>query len=111
MYTLFKTLFKTAALLTHAHTHPLTTAGFIELARYKSVRANGLLQKFAMAYAANPKVVPTDAAFTVPMSVWWQVVPHFLEGASETFTNVAVLEIFFTQVRVVCVCVCAVCCV
>ncbi|KIY96383.1 hypothetical protein MNEG_11578 [Monoraphidium neglectum] len=31
-------------------------------------------------------------------SIWWQFIPYFLVGAAETFTNVGVLEMFFTQV-------------
>ncbi|KAI8470601.1 MAG: POT family-domain-containing protein [Monoraphidium minutum] len=76
----------------------LMSAGFIEFARYRTIRSSGLLQRFAAAAALNPKLTPADPAFRVPMSVWWQVIPHFLEGVSETFTNVAVLEVFFTQV-------------
>ncbi|KIY94866.1 Peptide transporter PTR2 [Monoraphidium neglectum] len=32
------------------------------------------------------------------MSLWWQFIPYFLLGAAETFTNVGILEMFFTQV-------------
>lgn len=33
-----------------------------------------------------------------PPSIWWQFIPYFLLGMSEVFTNVGVMELFYTQV-------------
>lgn len=30
-------------------------------------------------------------------SIWWQVIPYFLLGVSEVFTNVGCMELFYTQ--------------
>ncbi|KAI8464338.1 MAG: POT family-domain-containing protein [Monoraphidium minutum] len=76
----------------------LLSAGFIELARYRMIRNDGLVDRWAAASAADPKLDYTDPAFTQTMSIWWQFIPYFLLGAAETFTNVGVLEMFFTQV-------------
>ena len=74
------------------------TAGFIETARYRALRTSGYTARWAAAAAADPKLSYDDAAWTQPVSIWWQFIPYFLLGAAEAFTNVGVLELFFTQV-------------
>ena len=32
------------------------------------------------------------------MSIWWQAIPYFLLGASEAFTIVGVMELFYSEV-------------
>lgn len=76
----------------------LLSAGFIEMARYSQVRSSGLIERWNKAVAANPDVDYTDPEFMQPMSIWVQFVPYFLLGVSETFTNVGIMELFFTQV-------------
>lgn len=76
----------------------LLSAGLIETARYRVVAREGLAEKFAAARAVDPGKIPSDPEFTIPMSVWWQAIPNFIEGVSETFTNVAATELFFSQV-------------
>ncbi|GBF90734.1 hypothetical protein Rsub_03035 [Raphidocelis subcapitata] len=77
----------------------LLSAGFIEVARYRILARTGIARRFARALALNPKLAAGSARrFTVPMSIWWHVIPHAFEGVSETFVNAAVVEIFFTQV-------------
>lgn len=36
----------------------------------------------------------------VHYSVWWQAVPYFLSGASEVFTNIGCMELFYTNVSI-----------
>jgi peptide/histidine transporter 3/4 len=31
-------------------------------------------------------------------SIWWQMVPYFLQGCAETLTNVGVMQMFFDDV-------------
>ena len=76
----------------------LLAAGFIETGRYKIVASTGLLSRWQAAVKADPNADYAAAEFTQPMSIWWQFIPYFLLGAAETFTNVGVLELFFTQV-------------
>ena len=74
----------------------LLSAGLIETARYKLVQNVGLID----AWNANtaPDKEYTDVAYTEPMSIWWQFLPYFLLGSAEAFTNIGVMELFYTQV-------------
>jgi hypothetical protein len=48
---------------------------------------------------ARPVPPPRRRAPPAPRrSIWWQVIPYFLLGAAEIFTNVGIMELFFTQV-------------
>ena len=47
-----------------------------------------------MLLAARPRTYPR---LPPPRSIWWQFIPYFLLGASEVFTNVGVMELFYTQ--------------
>ena len=74
----------------------LLSAGLIETARYKMVQNNGLVA--AWNADTSPTKEYTDAAYSEPMSIWWQFLPYFLLGAAEAFTNIGVMELFYTQV-------------
>ncbi|GBF89822.1 hypothetical protein Rsub_02526 [Raphidocelis subcapitata] len=76
----------------------LLAAGFIEFGRYRMLDRTGIAARWEAASATNPKATPYDPEFAQPMSIWWQFIPYFLLGASEVFTNVGILELFFTQV-------------
>ncbi|KAF8073093.1 NPF8.3 [Scenedesmus sp. PABB004] len=73
----------------------LVSAALIEMARYRLVKRVGLIARFE---AAGPDADPLAPEFVQPMSIWWQFIPYFLLGASEVFTNIGTMELFYTQV-------------
>jgi len=40
-----------------------------------------------------PAFWAADPQYISPMSIWWQVIPYFLLGASEVFTNIGTMEV------------------
>jgi dipeptide/tripeptide permease len=76
----------------------MPSAALIEMGRYRMVRNVGLREKWEA--NTDPEKSPTDPEYTEPMSIWWQFIPYFLLGAAEAFTNVGVMELFYTQVSV-----------
>jgi len=76
----------------------LASAALIEMGRYKIVEQASLKEKWEA--DTNPDKSPTDPQYTEPMSIWYQAIPYFLLGAAEAFTNVGVMELFYTQVSV-----------
>lgn len=76
----------------------LISAGVIESVRYKQAAPIRGLYEADGGTATSSSPDPLDPKFTQPMSIWVQIVPYYLLGASEAFTNVGVMELFYTGV-------------
>jgi dipeptide/tripeptide permease len=76
----------------------LVSAGAIETARYKQAVPIRALYEADGGSATSSSPDPLDPKYAQPMSIWVQVVPYYLLGASEAFTNVGVMELFYCGV-------------
>jgi solute carrier family 15 (peptide/histidine transporter), member 3/4 len=76
----------------------LLSAGIIETVRYRQAAPVRALYEADGGDSSSSSPDPLDPKYAQPMSIWVQVVPYYLLGASEAFTNVGVMELFYTGV-------------
>lgn len=76
----------------------LVSAGVIESVRYKQSAPVRALYESDGGGPDTSTPDPLDPKYSQPMSIWVQIVPYFLLGASEAFTNVGVMELFYSGV-------------
>jgi dipeptide/tripeptide permease len=76
----------------------LVSAGVIESIRYRQAVPIRALYEADGGGPDTSSPDPLDAKYAQPMSIWVQIVPYYLLGASEAFTNVGVMELFYVGV-------------
>lgn len=78
----------------------LLSAGVIETVRYKQAVPIRAMYEADGGSATSSAPDPLDAKYAQPMHLAVQIIPYWLLGASEAFTNVGVMELFYCGVSV-----------